>query len=225
MAAERPKVAIVEYPLIDRSGVDDDPPPMGTTSVPTPTVQEIHVCQAGSCRRAGGEALLLEIEELATAAGTGCTVHATGCVGACSQAPNAVSVRVGSRRERLHARLDSVEKSAAAVAAVTGVAPDLSDPALVERLGAARRMRARTHARKEQKWNAALNGLAAEVAALAAKAGGSADAHAELQYEQAQLELAAGRWEAAAALLRAVCAHFGPQPPLVAAWGDALGRL
>ena len=50
------------------------------------SVKEIHVCQAGPCRRAGGEAVLLEIEELASTLG-GIEVQASGCLGNCNQAP------------------------------------------------------------------------------------------------------------------------------------------
>ena len=52
---------------------------------------KVYVCQAGSCRRAGSEAVLLEIEELIQ--GTkGVCVEASGCLGLCSQAPNAMAV-------------------------------------------------------------------------------------------------------------------------------------
>ena len=63
---------------------------------------EVHVCQAGPCRRAGGEAVLLEIEELANNVG-GVVVQPSGCLGNCSQAPNALVVTDAS--ERLFARL------------------------------------------------------------------------------------------------------------------------
>ena len=71
---------------------------------------EILVCQAGTCRRAGGEAVLLEIEELAKD-GT-CSVEASGCLGACSQAPNAAVVRKRRGGETVYTRLVDVEKSA-----------------------------------------------------------------------------------------------------------------
>ena len=93
----------------------------------------IEVCQAGTCRAAGGEAVLKEIEELAD--GTGCSVNPTGCVGACNQAPNAVLVQRG--QEYLQTKIDTVEKSAALVEKACGVKPNLDDPALRQRLTAA----------------------------------------------------------------------------------------
>ena len=107
-------------------------------------------------RAAGGEAVLKEIEELAD--GTGCSVNPTGCVGACNQAPNAVLVQRG--QEYLQTKIDTVEKSAALVEKACGVKPNLDDPALRQRLTAARRMRMRQQAREEKKWNIALKGMA-----------------------------------------------------------------
>ena len=55
--------------------------------------KEILVCQAGSCRGRGSEAVLLEIEELANAlVSTSCSVQGSGCLGLCNQAPSAVIV-------------------------------------------------------------------------------------------------------------------------------------
>ena len=71
----------------------------------------IEVCQAGTCRAAGGERFK-EIEELAD--GTGCSVNPTGCVGACNQAPTA-AVLVQRGQEYLQTKIDTVEKSAALV--------------------------------------------------------------------------------------------------------------
>ena len=88
-------------------------------------VAEILVCQAGSCRAAGSEAVLLEIEALAE--GLGCIVEPSGCVGACSKAPNAI-ILDDSGQESLHTRLDTLEKSVEVVTKATGRAPNLDDP-------------------------------------------------------------------------------------------------
>ena len=77
---------------------------------------EVHVCHAGTCLNRGAEGVLTEIEELASAVGGQCTVHETGCLGYCSQAPNAIVVKRGSD-ETLHTHIDDVE-----------LAGDLSDP-------------------------------------------------------------------------------------------------
>ena len=45
----------------------------------------IHICQSGSCRRQGSEAVLLEIEELVSAVDNKCKVEASGCLGMCKQ--------------------------------------------------------------------------------------------------------------------------------------------
>ena len=59
------------YPIYDRSGVDDDiPRPLAQSTAPSPRASsaplacEVLVCHAGTCRRAGAEAVLTEIEEL-----------------------------------------------------------------------------------------------------------------------------------------------------------------
>ena len=71
------------------------------------------MCEAGSCHRAGSEAVLTEIEELA---GEHCSVKRSGCLGACSQAPNVAVVKRG-RGETIHTRIDDVHRSAAVVQA------------------------------------------------------------------------------------------------------------
>ena len=52
------------------------------------------MCHSGTCRRYGSEALLVEIEELASALqlDTNCKIEPTSCLGYCNQAP-AVLVR------------------------------------------------------------------------------------------------------------------------------------
>ena len=174
----------------------------------------IEVCQAGTCRAAGGEAVLKEIEELAD--GTGCSVNPTGCVGACNQAPNAVLVQRG--QEYLQTKIDTVEKSAALVEKACGVKPNLDDPALRQRLTAARRMRMRQQAREEKKWNAALDNMAQEVA------NADDDDKLEMQFEFAQLLSSAGQLEQALDLLvqvKAVTNH----PQVIMNYGEVLGKL
>ena len=64
-----------------------------------PQACEVLVCHAGTCRRAGAEAVLAGIEELVDASGGSgyCTVRQSGCLGYCSEAPNAVVRRKHSR--------------------------------------------------------------------------------------------------------------------------------
>jgi hypothetical protein len=175
------------YPIYDRSGVDDDlPRPLaqsGTAPSPrtsAPQASEVLVCHAGTCRRAGAEAVLAEIEELVNASGGSdyCTVRQSGCLGYCSEAPNAV-VRQKRSGNSVHMRLRSMEATAKVAERVTGSA--LVDGPANGRLEELRLARARQHAVSLSHWNAALNGLAeraaqrpalrAELAALLARAG------------------------------------------------------
>ena len=68
---------------------------------------EVHVCHAGTCRAAGAEGVLLEIEELASAVGEACKVRESGCLGYCNQAPNVLI-----NRRTIQTRVTSLEKSA-----------------------------------------------------------------------------------------------------------------
>ena len=195
------------YPIYDRSGVDDDlPRPLGQsgtapsprTSAPQPS--EVLVCHAGTCRRAGAEAVLAEIEELVNASGGSdyCTVRQSGCLGYCSEAPNAV-VRQKRSGTSVHMRLRSMEASAKVAERVTGSKP-VDGPAN-GRLEELRLARARQHAVSLSHWNAALNGLAeraaqrpalrAELAALLARAGFPDATLATMSSNQA---LPAGAW-------------------------------
>ena len=178
---------------------------------------EIHVCQAGSCRREGGEAVLKEIEELAK--GFDCSVEASGCVGACSQAPNAVVVKTRGR-ETLHTRLDDVEKSAEVVREVTGQAPNLDEPGLRQRLTAARQLRVRRQAKGETKWNLAMAGMAEQIASTV-----DPDDRLELQYELAILSRSAGAWEQALRSLVAVEEVVGAHPEVLLEEGKVLSKL
>ena len=150
---------------------------------------EVHVCQAGPCRRAGGEAVLLEIEELANSVG-GVTVEPSGCLGNCSQAPNALLV--SGESERIFAKLCDLSSTAHVVELASGKAPSLEDAEMVKRLERARRLRARMEAREESKWNLALSGLAEDV-----ERAESEEDRAELTQEYAELLAAAGFGEKA----------------------------
>ena len=85
------------------------------STVPPPA--DILVCQAGTCRRNGSEAVLLEIEELVNATDKpNCKVKTSGCLGLCSQAPNAIISRRGSglintkgKDEEVFTRLNSLQ--------------------------------------------------------------------------------------------------------------------
>jgi hypothetical protein len=177
---------------------------------------QIEVCQAGSCRAAGSEAVLREIEELAK--DYPCTVQPSGCVGACSQAPNAVSIGTDGS-ETLHTRLATVEKSAAVVRAATGHLPSLEDPAMVGRLAAARRMRMRQLAKEEKRWNSAMSGMHEQITKTT-----DPDDSQELEMELAELLVAAGRWELAAELLTKVKAT-NSDLSVIMRLGEVLGKL
>ena len=181
------------------------------------TAVEVHVCQAGSCRRAGSEAVLLEIEELSK--GLGCVVRASGCVGACSEAPNAVVVKKRGR-ETLHTRIEDVEKSAAVVREATGEAPHLDDPALRQRLTAARQLRVRRQAKGESKWNLAMAGMAEQLASST-----DPDVKLQLQFEHAQLSRSAGQWEQALQSLATMEEVAGAHPEVLIEKGKVLGKL
>lgn len=132
---------------------------------------EILVCQARSCRLAGAAGALLEIEELAQGL---CTVSGSGCVGNCSEGPNALIIRPsggdgggqrgGGSKEyeegELVAKVTSLAVSTDVVERATGVRPSLDDPALLERLSSARQARLAEEAKAGARWNCALGALA-----------------------------------------------------------------
>ena len=89
---------------------------------------EILVCQAGTCRRMGSEAVLFEIEELASSVGAA-VVRPSGCLGNCSQAPNAIVVSDGD--EKLFAQLRDLSCSTKVVEHACGRTPNLGDDELV----------------------------------------------------------------------------------------------
>jgi ferredoxin-NADP reductase len=153
----------------------------------------IHVCQAGPCRRAGGQAVLLEIEELANIVG-GLNVQSSGCLGNCSQAPNALLV--SDVDEKIFPSLCDLSGSAALVARASGRAPSLEDPAMVARLERARQLRMRMQAREESKWNLALSGMGEAV-----QNARSAEEREELMQEHAELLASAGYHSKALSML------------------------
>jgi NADH:ubiquinone oxidoreductase subunit E len=223
-------LASMQYPLYDRSSVDDDEIPVSRIAAKVAKKEcDIHVCHAGTCRSRGAEAVLTEIEELVNSVYNAkqaklilstmktvspedaadlattvvdetvfndanscdmalmavdrgnCTVRASGCLGYCSEAPNALVQERGARAsaENVHTRLLSLEASAKLVQRATGTKPALDDPG--GRLSELRAVRARQHSVKVSHWNAALAGLAeqaaqrpalrTELAALLANAG------------------------------------------------------
>ena len=199
------------YPIYDRSGVDDDTPrPLAQSAAPSPSARsaplacEVLVCHAGTCRQAGAEAVLTEIEELVNASGGSdyCTVRQSGCLGYCSEAPNAVVRQKLSRSgTTVHMRLRSMEASAKVAERATGTKLALLDGPANGRLQELRLARARQHAVSACHWNAALNGLAeraaqrpalrAELTALLARAGFPDATLATMSSNQA---LPAGAW-------------------------------
>lgn len=158
----------------------------------------------------------MEIEELARGLGK-CTVEPSGCLGNCSQAPNAIIVK--GRREELKARVCTLEKSAAVVQQATGKAPDLEDPERRQRLTNARQLRIRDEARKSNKWNTALNGFAETVA------GSSGDQRLQLQFEYCRLLLSAGLLELALDGLAQLARDVPNAVQVWAEYAQTLGKL
>jgi hypothetical protein len=156
----------------------------------------VHVCQAGPCRRAGGEAVLLEIEELANNVG-GVVVQRSGCLGNCSQAPNALVV--AGQSERVFARLCNLSATAGLVEHASGRAPSLEDSDMIAQLQRARQLRVRMEAREQSKWNLALAGLAED-----AEHAKSEDDRVELVQERAELLVSAGFGDKALEVLSTV---------------------
>ena len=150
---------------------------------------KIYVCQAGSCRRAGSEAVLLEIEELIQGTKKGVCVEASGCLGLCSQAPNAMAVTDTS--ELMFTEISDLSCTMALVKRVSGSIPRI-DSTKMTRLEKARRLRLRMQAREESKWNLALSGVAEDL-----KCACSDEDRLELIQDQANVLAAAGLGEEA----------------------------
>ena len=125
---------------------------------------QIHVCHAGTCLNSGADGVLPELGARAGALGGQCTVHETGCLGYCSQAPNAVVVRRGER-PKIQTLIRSLEASADVVAAATGLRPNLEDDQIKQKLAGLRAARARERAKEVFHWNSALSGLGGEAVA------------------------------------------------------------
>ena len=124
-------------------------------------------------------------------------VQSSGCLGNCSNAPNALLV--DGHSERIFAKLCSLSASAEVVERASGRAPNLEDAEMVARLQRARRVRIRTEAREESKWNLALAGLAEDVAHAEDE-----ESRMKLVHEQAELLASAGFAGKAAEVLSTV---------------------
>ncbi|CAD7955647.1 unnamed protein product [Amoebophrya sp. A120] len=131
---------------------------------------DILVCQAGSCRKAGSEATLIEIEELVSGsdAKNTCAVHQSGCLGLCSQAPGVVVVK-NRRNETPFTRLSTSDAIARMIEFAAGIAASVLlqscflDENAKRRLEDIRLSRSRQYAASVFKWNTALKGLSAQV--------------------------------------------------------------
>eukprot|EP00947_MAST-08B_sp_MAST-8B-sp1_P005406 g5406.t1 len=130
--------------------------------------------------------------------GGGVVVQPSGCLGNCSQAPNVLLV-TGGRSEKLFPKRSDASGSAEVVQRATGRSPNLDDAAMVARLQRARRLRVRTEAREQSKWNLALAGLREDL-----EQAQSSEERAELAQEYAELLAAAGFGERALEVLSAV---------------------
>lgn len=126
-------------------------------------VRKIFVCQAGTCRRHGGESVLTEIEELASLVGN-CAVEETGCLGLCSQAPAVVVRKDRWSKERAHLRINSFEASVKVVESASDQKIPLEDCAVQKRFQGLREERARQYAVSVAHWNTALRGMAQQLA-------------------------------------------------------------
>lgn len=176
----------------------------------------IHVCQAGPCRNAGSEAVLLEIEELAAGLGR-CTVQPSGCLGNCSQAPNAIIVKAG--RESICPRIRDLNKSAEVVQQATGIAPDMEDPERKQRLTDARQLRIRDEARKSGKWNTGLKGFAEQIERS------KGNQRLQLQFEHARLLASAGQLDLALKNMDEITRLIPDEIQVCAEFAQILGKL
>jgi ferredoxin-NADP reductase len=184
----------------------------------------VHVCMSGTCRLAGGEAVLVEIEELCTSNATAgvdtVTVEASGCLGNCSRAPNALLVRHGAQRveetmyERLHALSDSEEVALAALRCPQLV-PLCADA--TEKLVQARAVRMRIAAVRELRWNTA--------AKLACAASSGDDDNMQSLFECAQILTAGAAHQLAYDVLLRVSAVLPDEPVVTQHTAAALSNL
>jgi Thioredoxin-like [2Fe-2S] ferredoxin/Oxidoreductase FAD-binding domain len=162
---------------------------------------EIYVCQAGSCRRRGSEAVLLEIEELANAVvdhhdGEHCSVEGSGCLGLCNRAPAAMvvtkqrtrsSVFIGTtkqaEKETYFTQIDSLAKSENVVWKATGKKPPTDNPELQQRLSGVRAIRMREHSASVHRWNGALQASNQIIAPSKGKSSSSRREHLAVHQE------------------------------------------
>ena len=125
---------------------------------------QILVCQAGSCRRAGGRGTLFEIEDLAAGLAECRELHVegSGCQGNCNQAPSALVIfnpdpeEEEGQEEKLFSRVSTLESSQLVVEFAAGLriqAPSPEQSLRLQIAGAARSLEAATEACK---WNQAL---------------------------------------------------------------------
>ena len=121
----------------------------------------ILVCQAGSCRRNGSEAVLLEIEELVSAVDNKCSVESSGCLGLCNEAPSAAVIKKDSNDnwfgvDEYFTSIDTLDKSVEVVTQATGKMPDITSSDLKSKLAGVRAIRAREEALSVYRWNTAI---------------------------------------------------------------------
>jgi len=115
---------------------------------------EIIVCQSGSCRRRGSEAILLEIEELAS-----CKVRDSGCLGLCNQAPAVAIVERRKRRQpkvEYFTKVDTLQESIKVIEKATGEKVDAKAAANHPKLHGVRAARRRDHSMSVYRWKDAL---------------------------------------------------------------------
>ena len=211
----------------------------------------IYVCTVGSCHRAASEAVLLDLEELCKLAARNCAsqlqprVVPSGCLGYCSQAPNALLVlprddgsAAGDGEEFIFTRLSTRRATAELVLVATGavqrpdddcVTAERANDEAAERLlqeaasgdeapraARARQLRAITAAAAEKRWNSAAR-LALEVC------GGDAAAcpHSEDVSRYCSLLYAAGAWAAAHLVFAAQLSRAPPAPNRLRVWAAA----
>ena len=92
----------------------------------------------------------------------------TGCLGYCSQGPNAaIRKGRGNKKEttKIQVEIRSLEASARVVERASGQRPNLDDPDVEQRFSKLREGRIREEAKSNHHWNAALRGLEEKAAA------------------------------------------------------------
>jgi NADH:ubiquinone oxidoreductase subunit E len=82
----------------------------------------ISVCTSGSCCRDGARATLVELEELASIVGSGCTVDQYNCFGHCGRGPN-VAIDWSDGSEEMVCGVSSSEQALELIERATGQKP------------------------------------------------------------------------------------------------------